>query len=128
MKQIRDIIKAIRPAGISNFDVEVKNSASWVGSGTAWSKKNRVVVRVATARTFRARMLQLGGAYLPHAWGTRTEVLLCLLAHELRHLWQAKHRRRRVWGARGQFSERDADAYALRMLRKYRRGELLERL
>ena len=31
---------------------------------------------------------------------------------------------RAVWGARGQFSERDADAYALQALRKYRRGEL----
>ena len=32
-------------------------------------------------------------------------------------------RGRRVWGARGQFSERDADAYAIRMLRAWRRRD-----
>lgn len=31
---------------------------------------------------------------------------------------------RRVWGARGQFSERDADAYAIRTLRAWRRREV----
>jgi hypothetical protein len=53
----------------------------------------------------------------------RTEALVHLLAHELRHLWQAKVKRGyRVWGARGQFSERDADAYAIQMLRRWRRS------
>ncbi|MGH8634951.1 MAG: hypothetical protein ACRET7_12575, partial [Burkholderiales bacterium] len=58
------------------------------------------------------------------AMGSRVEQLIVLLAHELRHLWQAKHSHGKVWGAKGRFSERDADAYALRMLRRYRRGEL----
>ncbi len=34
-------------------------------------------------------------------------------------------RRGMVYGAKGQMSERDADAYALQLLRRYRRGELL---
>lgn len=61
--------------------------------------------------------------YLPApAIGSRVEALVYIMAHELRHLWQARvPRGRRVWGARGQFSERDADAYALRMLRAWRR-------
>jgi hypothetical protein len=53
------------------------------------------------------------------------EALIMLVAHELRHLWQADHPKGwRVYGARGVYSERDADAYALQMLRKYRRGEI----
>ena len=59
--------------------------------------------------------------------GSRIEALLWVLAHELRHLWQAAStgkRRGMVYGAKGRFSERDADAYALQMLRRYRRGEL----
>jgi hypothetical protein len=55
---------------------------------------------------------------------TREEAVLFVLAHEMRHLWQARVRRgRRVWGSRGVLSERDADAYALRALRHWRRGE-----
>lgn len=73
------------------------------------------------------RRAEAHGGYLPCTWGNRREALLYVVAHELRHLWQARvPRGRRVWGARGQFSERDADAWALRMLRRYRRGELEE--
>jgi hypothetical protein len=80
--------------------------------------------------TERAARLRLdagrrGSGYLKMDIGSRREALVVLLAHELRHLWQAKHSRGMVWGARGRYSERDADAYALRMLRAYRRGELV---
>ena len=54
----------------------------------------------------------------------RKELFIHILAHELRHIWQAKHKRGwRVWGSRGQFSERDADAYAIHKVREYRRNE-----
>jgi hypothetical protein len=39
--------------------------------------------------------------------------------------------RARVWGARGQYSERDADAYAIRKVREFRKtrkGEMNERI
>jgi hypothetical protein len=50
------------------------------------------------------------------------EAVVFLVAHELRHVWQGRIKKgRRVWGARGQYSERDADAYALRVLRRWRR-------
>jgi hypothetical protein len=65
------------------------------------------------------------GGYLPRpALGSRVEALVYVIAHELRHLWQGVvPRGHRVWGARGQYSERDADAYAIRMLRAWRRRE-----
>jgi hypothetical protein len=53
---------------------------------------------------------------------SREEVLVHIFAHELRHLWQKNHpgKRGKVWGAKGQYSERDADAYAIRKMREWR--------
>lgn len=65
-----------------------------------------------------------GKGYLPSVEFTREEAILHLVAHELRHLYQALHptrQRDRVWGSRGQFSERDADAYAISRTRHWRR-------
>lgn len=54
---------------------------------------------------------------------SRTEALVYLIAHELRHLWQAKGKARRgyVWGSRGRYSEIDTESYAIKMLRAWRR-------
>jgi hypothetical protein len=52
---------------------------------------------------------------------------------EIRHVWRSQieewERRRRgmVWGARGVFSERDADAFAIRKVREYRRHIMQEK-
>lgn len=145
-EKIREIIRAVRPAGISKFDVRVSNfgvgkylrgrngcvgRAYWGGSGYHDRAVPFIVVRVSPAISWRPiRSTCARGAYLPHTWGTRLEALLWVLAHELRHLWQAANplqgkRRGMVYGAKGRFSERDADAYALQMLRRYRRGELV---
>lgn len=136
---IRSVIRAVRPAGISNFDVRVsnfgvngnrrgRNGARGVaytrGSGYHDRACPFVVVSVSPAVSWKAYRQVAKGGYLAHDWGTRQEAFLWVLAHELRHLWQAKHSRGKVWGAKGRFSERDADAYALQMLRRYRRGEL----
>ena len=130
---IRSVIRAVRPGGISNFDVRVSNSSGHRGKGKAYTRGSGyhstanpfIVVYVAKTEE-KARDLGLwrSGAYLQYATGSRREVFVAILAHELRHLWQAKHTRGMVYGARGRYSERDADAYALQMLRRYRRGEL----
>jgi hypothetical protein len=60
--------------------------------------------------------------YLASAEYTQEEAIVHLVAHELRHLWQANvPKGQRIWGARGRFSERDADAYAIRKVRHWRR-------
>lgn len=129
---IRAVIRAVRPSGIRNFDVRVSNSAGRGACGSAYTKGSGyhdraapfLVVRVAKTDA-RARMIvKPQGGYLGAAYGDKKEAMLFVVAHELRHLWQAKHTRGMVYGARGRYSERDADAYALRMLRQYRRGEL----
>jgi len=60
--------------------------------------------------------------YLPFVTLDKDEYLVQVVAHELRHLWQAKVKKgHRVWGARGRFSERDADAYGIRKMREWRK-------
>lgn len=138
-EQIRDLIRAVRPSGISNFDVRISNygvneykKGRNGARGRAYTQGSSyhdradpfIVVSLSPASTWKPYIQAPSGGYLGHAWGTRIEALLWVLAHELRHLWQAKHTRGKVYGSKGRFSERDADAYALQMLRRYRRGEL----
>ena len=72
------------------------------------------------------------GGYINCLLLSREEAIILVMAHELRHLWQMDHRRRRtkegeageragVWGSRGQYSNRDADAYAIRKVREWRK-------
>ena len=65
----------------------------------------------------------VGNGYLGWPACSWEEAVVALVAHEIRHLWQARHPKGwRVWGARGRMSERDADAYAIRKLREWRRS------
>jgi hypothetical protein len=132
--KIRDLIRAVRPSGISNFDVRVSNTPRGV-RGSAYTKGSGyhdracpfIVVSVAKTDRLVRHYHHGEGGYLPIYWGNRLEALLVVLAHELRHLWQAAgkgKRRGMVYGSRGRMSERDADAYALQMLRRFRRGEI----
>ena len=124
---VRALIRAVRPSGISNFDVRVSNGQHFRGMAYTHGSgyHDRADPFIVCAIQKKAHVVRPAtGAYLPTVLGSRIEQLIWLLAHELRHMWQAKHSRGRVYGSRGRYSERDADAYALRMLRRYRRGEL----
>jgi hypothetical protein len=61
--------------------------------------------------------------YLDSLILSRIEAVVHVTAHELRHLWQTNHpgKRAEVWGARGRISNRDADAYAIRKTREWRK-------
>jgi hypothetical protein len=63
------------------------------------------------------------GGYIDHLILSREEALVHVLAHEFRHLWQVNHPKKRgkVWGARGLYSDRDADYYAIHKTRAWRR-------
>jgi hypothetical protein len=67
----------------------------------------------------------ISGKYLPCLLLSKEEAFVLILAHEYRHFWQVNHqtKRSKVWGARGQFSERDACWYAIRKVRKWRRQQ-----
>lgn len=133
-----EIVKAVEafvmpPGGVGAYDLELRNSgactrghAYWAGSAYHTTARPFIVVRLSRRERYPASPPQRRKkGYLPlPAMGNRIEQLVHILAHELRHLWQARVKRgRRVWGARGQFSERDADAWAISCLRRWRRKE-----
>ena len=124
---LREVIRFVRPSGLSNFTVTVKYSRRGWG-GWAWHGSRRCMVRVCNDYG------QTYGYYWPYQYGQHKgqkwwtsgwiERLVLIMAHELRHLWQGKATSRRgyVWGARGRYSEVDTEAYALRKLREWRRS------
>lgn len=95
----------------------------WYGpKDTAYRKQYSIEPGHGNPRRALGRNRQSCRGYMPGECWTDHERLVEIIAHELRHLWQRRVKRgRRVWGARGQFSERDADAYAIRMTRAWRR-------
>ena len=130
---IRKIIRFVQPPGVSGFDVRVSNldiRARSFGRGRAYThgchlhdrRGHFIVVSLGARHWFPMKDSNMKG-YLPFPWmASREEAAVYLIAHELRHLWQTKvPKGYRVWGARGQYSERDACAYAIRMLRAWRR-------
>lgn len=128
---VRRMIAFCKPSNVAGFDVEMKNfgrdgvRGRAYPHGCGYRSRGCPLVVVAIQRSNRhLKACKNRGAYLPRPPMTREEAVLKVLAHELRHLWQSKVKKgRRVWGSRGQYSERDADAYALRALRHWRRGE-----
>lgn len=134
-KSIKEIIKFVRPSGLSNFEIGVKNSKNgfcgrcyYNGCSYHGNFSPYVVIRIGDKIKFPIDNGQdvdvKGKGYLSgYKLFTTEEVLVYLMAHELRHLWQAKHRRGyRYYNCRGQFSERDADCYAIHKLREWRRN------
>jgi len=131
---VREVVRFTRPPGIGGFDLRVSNLCDSGGpiAGSAYCEGHSYhdrpcpFVVLLVGRRFPCVHKGYDGS---RPWlgdrlylADRTEALVYIAAHELRHLWQKKvPRGRRVWGARGQFSERDADAYALARLRAWRR-------
>jgi hypothetical protein len=139
-EKIREVIRFVRPPGIRKFNVKVTNRRHWHLGGHADVAGNGVLLRVADQQPIYTsklngavvkqvmmyprihRMYQIGQLKGRRYYiADRIECLVYLAAHELRHLWQTKHRRGRPWGSRGVYSEIDADSYAIRKLRAWRR-------
>ena len=131
---VREVLRFVKPSGVSGFDVRLgvagcgsvmKGKAYTQGSGYHCNAQPFVNLYLGNVTYPRKPSAGPRANYLPRPYlADKVETLVFLAAHELRHLWQAKvPRSRRVWGARGQFSERDADAYAIKMLRAWRRTQ-----
>jgi hypothetical protein len=129
---IREIIAFVKPNGVSKFDITLKNSRrGWRGLAythgcgyhNSWAPLVIIGVPLKTTEDSRyksPRRTDHGGGYLPSVQNSPVEDMVHLIAHELRHLWQKKVKKgHRVWGARGQYSERDADAYAIAAVRRW---------
>ena len=131
-EMVRDVIRFVKPSGVSGFDVRlgygsgIKGKAYFAGSAYHTTAAPFIVCYVGSTGAFPVPPgpVRSGGfGYLPRPYfADAIEAFVYLAAHELRHLWQANvPRGRRVWGSRGQFSERDACAYGIRMLRAWRK-------
>lgn len=122
-EEVRQAIRFARPHGISNFSICMTKSN--IGSyGTYETLGKQVFVRIGKG-SFPMRR-EGGGGYLPCLLLNRMELLVHLLAHELRHAWQSRHSKGKVWGARGRYSERDADAYAICKVRGWRKKQPIQ--
>lgn len=102
----------------------VINTPKWYdGDPGARRTKYKIASRAGNPRRELCRRRQSCRGYMPDEVWSNHEALVNIIAHELRHLWQQKVTTgHRVWGARGKYSERDADAYAIRMTRSWRRS------
>lgn len=132
---VREVLRFVVPPGVHGVEVKVaKARGRKLFSGRAYvarpgyvaTRPPRVLLCIGRAKLFPlvAGAPRGRGGYLPiPALSSQVEALVYVAAHELRHVWQSRVTRgRRVWGARGQYSERDADAYAIHMLREWRRS------
>jgi len=128
-EHLKTIIRFVKPCDVSNFRIDFKNGYSTCMTGRAFIGQRRVLIRFSTRIKFPKKIEAYGG-YLPHIYLDQDEYLVSIIAHELRHLWQGKYwkakRHGMVHGARGKFSERDADAYAIRKQREWRKARATE--
>jgi hypothetical protein len=128
---LRKMTAAVKPSNVTKFDISFKNcGGAWhrgraYWAGCSYHSSSAPLVVVALGKTpYPYRTIETG-AYIGFNLYSIQEAAVMITAHELRHLWQSKVKTGwRVWGSKGQFSERDADAYAIQMVRRYRRGEL----
>lgn len=132
-EELAEVVRFVKPPGVTGFDISFKNCAHAYrgmaypdGFGFHTKPRPLIIVSVGKAHNFprKGSSSKPKGGYLPAPdVYSRLEAIVYITAHELRHLWQAKHPKGwRVWGSRGQYSERDADAYALRKLREWRKS------
>jgi hypothetical protein len=147
-ERLREIIRFCCPSGVTDFLITFKHWNAYCGCAQAkqWSEYSTdkdkrlgraywsdtgtevsdVIIKIRKNAKGSGKIEERAwkkGAYLPSDKYTQEEAIVHLVAHELRHLWQAKVKKgRRVWGARGRYSERDCDAYAIGVVRHWRRA------
>jgi hypothetical protein len=122
---LREIVRFVMPPGVHGIKIAVRNAAN-VHGGAAWVGGRRVGIRFDTRMRYPNRICPYWRGQLrgKSYWlASLEERIVYITAHELRHMWQKKARNKAgyVWGARGRYSEIDADSYAIRMLREWRR-------
>lgn len=127
LELIKEVYHFTAPPGVAGVSVSVKNLSRGC-CGRAWGHCKRILVRVGPASSYPSKFSHYKGrGYLDHTYRDRTDALVHLMAHELRHLWQYEHPiGHRVFGSKGQYSERDADAYGIKMARAWRKAHYIE--
>jgi hypothetical protein len=125
---VRAAFKFCLPAGVTKIDVvflEPVATGTGESSGQCWlngverNNFQRPFIYVAVSKADRfpspPQRTAWKEGYLPEPYfASREEMAIYILAHELRHVWQ--------WRLHGGISERDACAYGIHILRRWRRS------
>lgn len=107
--------------GLDDFQMGFKNSSKdyWgrcYPRGCMRHTQPYIVIRVGK-NIYPMTMGYSGKGYIPHQVNSQEELIISLIAHEMRHIWQAKYPSLpRLGGGRGKFSEKDADTFAINIL------------
>lgn len=127
LELIKEVYHFTVPPGVTGVSVSVKNLSRGC-CGRALGHCKRILVRVGPESSYPSKFTHYKGkGYLDHTYRDRTDSLVHLMAHELRHLWQYEHPiGRRIHGSKGQYSERDCDAYGIKMSRAWRKAHYIE--
>lgn len=148
--KVGEIIRLVKPSGLGTFDIRISNTrqpfcCNAYPEGCSFHGNNRplVVAKVNTnenlfpirhyyppiivlrkswntslRREEIVKSLEYSKKYVDCVFLSREEALVYVIADGLRYISKSK---RRVWGAKGRYSSLDAYAYALKMVRKWRR-------
>jgi len=135
-KLIHEAIEFVCPKGLNNFHVYCAddNETFW-GRAYTHMKRVRIYINKKTTNMYNHQKIYRKGGYVYRLkLKNYKEILVSLLAHELRHLWQINCSKRDFSKQRicqfthwdgtklvlGYKMEKDATLYSVKMLHKYR--------
>jgi len=120
---LKEVVRFATPAGTGPVKIWFKRGKRYTFYGCCWPSRHYISAHIPQPDILRAPYNgAVGNGYLAWPSCTWEEAVVALVAHEIRHIWQAENPRgRKVWGARGRQSERECDAYAIRKVREWRR-------
>jgi hypothetical protein len=120
---LKEVVRFATPAGTGPVKIWFKHGKRCTFYGRCWPSRHYISVHIPNPTILRRPYKgSVGNGYLGWPSCTWEEAVVALVAHEIRHIWQAENPRgRKVWGARGRQSERECDAYAIRKVREWRR-------
>jgi hypothetical protein len=114
-----------KPLIIVRTSENEKDFPYWIERGDNLKKAKRRSTTAETNASSARKNNRIRHGYISTLLRSSQECLLYVIAHELRHLYQAKNKVDWVYGSRGRkSSERDADAYAISKVREWRRKNM----
>lgn len=132
IKLVRRIIRFCTPKNLDTQPLSIwikKSKHAYAGRYYGYRWTPRVIARVGKKLPTRLRLYQYGQHKGRRHWlADREEVLVYIMAHELRHAWQHRGSLQnssfpvgRVRGGARGYSEVDTEAYAIHTLRRWRK-------
>jgi hypothetical protein len=133
-EELREMIRFAKPTGLAGFEIRVTRSNGYRGRAYNYGSTQVGYCNIRRGRktSFPHSFGVRGRGYLPVTFNNEQEILLYLIAHELRHLWQYLHTKSRrgwnttkeyYWNSRA-YREYDACTYGMQILEQWRREKV----